>query len=125
MHTATMLMLIFAGGAVGATGRFLLVHLLEKRAGVAAWVGILLVNILGCLLIGVLAAVIPNDDLEGQALLLIGLMGGFTTFSTAMLDAWVLRMRCDLLPFLLTYIGTAIVGIPAAALGLQLGGGGG
>ena len=122
MNAATLLLLIFAGGAAGAVSRFHLVRLMERHAGLVAWLGILIVNVLGCLVIGILAAVISAEP-AAKALLITGLLGGFTTFSTAMLDAWILRLRCELELFLVAFIGTPLLGIPAAALGLAIGGG--
>ena len=123
MNLALILLLIFAGGAAGAMARFQLVRALERQAGFPAWFGIMCINIFGCLIIGILAAVLGTDQPAASALLLTGLMGGFTTFSTAMLDAWVLRLNCSLGGFFLVLLGTPLLGIPAAALGLLIGGG--
>ena len=123
MNLALILLLIFAGGAAGAMARFHLVRALETQARIPAWFGIMSVNILGCLGIGILAAVLGKDEPAASALLLTGLMGGFTTFSTAMLDAWILRLNCSLGGFFLVLFGTPLFGIPAAALGLWIGGG--
>ncbi|MBG80311.1 MAG: hypothetical protein CMJ39_06345 [Phycisphaerae bacterium] len=123
MDLALILLLIFAGGATGAIARFHLVRALEMQVRFPAWFGIMCVNIIGCLGIGILAAVLGKDHPAASALLLTGLLGGFTTFSTAMLDAWILRLNCSLGGFFLVLFGTPLFGIPAAAFGLWIGGG--
>ena len=72
------LMVIAVGGGVGAVGRYLL-------AGWTFPLGTLAVNVFGCLVIGVLGAVFGGPHLirqEYRLLLMVGLLGGFTTFST-------------------------------------------
>jgi CrcB protein len=46
------------------------------------------VNTVGCLAMGLALGCVVNDRVH--AFLLAGVLGGFTTFSTAMLDAWLL-----------------------------------
>ena len=87
MESASTHMLIALGGAMGASLRWGGVEL-ATRTRVPTWTAIMLVNVLGCLVLGVASAVVLTPDLE--AFLVGGLLGGFTTFSTAMLDAWVL-----------------------------------
>jgi CrcB protein len=75
---------IALGGSVGALARFGLAGWVQERAGFAFPWGTLVVNVLGSLLIGIsmrymeAARVAP----EVRALLLVGLLGAFTTFST-------------------------------------------
>ncbi len=74
------------GGFLGAMGRYGLSGIAQRWAG-SPWfpVGTLVVNALGCLLIGLLAGF---AEVRGglaparQALLLAGVLGGFTTFSS-------------------------------------------
>ena len=78
--------LIGAGGFVGAIMRYLVqgwVHDLLRNP----WFpyGTLAVNVIGCLLIGLLAGLVESRQLfgpEARGLLLVGLLGGFTTFPT-------------------------------------------
>ncbi len=82
-----MLLLLFvgAGGFLGAVMRYLVegcVHDLLRNP----WLpyGTITVNLVGCLLIGLLAGLAENRQVlgpEARAFLLIGLLGGFTTFS--------------------------------------------
>jgi CrcB protein len=75
--------LVAVGGAVGAVMRYWLSIAVARIAGVAFPVGTLIVNVLGCLAMGVLFAVIVErgQPAAWRALLMSGLLGGFTTFS--------------------------------------------
>ena len=67
------------GGAVGATGRWAVGELFPAEPGVWPW-ATLLVNVLGALAIGFAARGVERDSLR-WALLVTGVLGGFTTFS--------------------------------------------
>jgi CrcB protein len=85
MAALTPYLLIALGGAIGSVARALLNLLVTARAGELFPWGILTVNVVGCLLIGALAAVVERESL--RVLLMTGLCGGFTTFSAFSLDA--------------------------------------
>lgn len=77
--------LVTLGGGAGALLRMRLGGLVERFYGFGAFpFGTLCVNLLGCLLMGVLAAVLEKTHAFGaelRVLLITGLLGGFTTFS--------------------------------------------
>ena len=80
------LLLIAIGGAAGSVLRYLVSGVVQQGAGagVFPW-GTLAVNLLGCFAIGVLAELSESRgvlDAEMRGLLIVGLIGGFTTFST-------------------------------------------
>ncbi|GAA4526989.1 fluoride efflux transporter FluC [Amycolatopsis samaneae] len=83
-----VLLTIGAGGALGSLARYGLSVALPHARGAFA-VSTLLTNALGCLLIGVLMAVI-NATAQPHHLLRpflgVGVLGGFTTFSTFVVD---------------------------------------
>ncbi|HEY8619152.1 MAG TPA: fluoride efflux transporter CrcB [Dermatophilaceae bacterium] len=85
---ATVLAAIAAGGAVGASVRYLIGQTWPTPAG-AFPVSTLAINVLGCALIGVLMVLI-TDVWSRQRLLRpflgTGVLGGFTTFSTYTVD---------------------------------------
>ncbi len=78
------LLLIAAGGAVGALLRYAVHRALQSPTGLGFPIGTLVVNVLGCALIGVAAAWLasPTARPEARLLVITGLLGGFTTFST-------------------------------------------
>lgn len=91
-----LLVAIAAGGALGALGR----HYVSFHVG--AWVGhqfpwgTLAVNVAGGFALGVLAELMAlawSPSLELRALLTVGLLGGFTTFSTFSLETVLLMER--------------------------------
>ena len=91
MHYA----LVFLGGGVGAALRHA-VNLAAARLGFAFPIGTLAVNVLGCVLMGVLVAwfaLRPGIDQNVKLLLTTGLLGGFTTFSAFSLDSALLWQR--------------------------------
>jgi CrcB protein len=72
------------GGAIGTLLRFALSTLITGRSNsVFPW-GTFIVNLTGCFFIGILAglAIAANYTMNTRAFLFIGLLGGFTTFST-------------------------------------------
>lgn len=82
----TLALLVGAGGFVGSVLRYLVSGWVQQLAG-GHWLpyGTLTVNVLGCLAIGLLSGLAENLQVlspQTRALLLIGLLGGFTTFST-------------------------------------------
>jgi len=115
MDTVVQLGLVAGGGAVGASARWV-AGLLATRLRIAAWVAIMLVNAVGCLAIGLAAGTGVGPGLE--AFLLGGVLGGFTTFSTAMLDAWILWRTGRRGAATLCLLGTAAIAMIAVMLGL-------
>lgn len=81
-------LLVALGGAVGSVARWGLARALDRWGGVGGvGPGIVVVNVLGCLLIGVvLGTTSRGEPVVGSAgwrlLLATGVCGGFTTFST-------------------------------------------
>ena len=79
------LLLIAAGGGAGALLRYLVAGWGQKLTPGVFPLGTLLVNLTGCLAIGFLATVFTGPLLvreEYRVAILVGLLGGFTTFST-------------------------------------------
>ena len=109
---------IFIGGGAGSVLR----HLLSSRIG-AHW-GIMTVNILGAFCIGILFEWLGRKtDLrpEWRAFLMTGLLGGFTTFSTYMLDFGLLLNNNRSLEAVLYMLGSLVLGAGALFAGMTLG----
>ncbi len=73
------------GGAIGSVARYLLTGAVASRLNTTFPLGTLMVNVVGCVAIGMLMHValnLPQASPAVRALLITGLCGGFTTFST-------------------------------------------
>ncbi len=79
------LFLIALGGALGSVARFIFV---VATAQLISWfpLGVMLANVLGSFAIGVLFVVIAGTRTLLSPFLIVGFLGGFTTFSTYALD---------------------------------------
>ncbi len=87
---------VAAGGAIGASARYLLVGGLDRWLGAGFPMGTLAVNALGSFMLGVLievTALVWSPAPELRALLVVGVLGSFTTVSAFSLDALVLFER--------------------------------
>lgn len=81
----TKILLVALGGALGSSARYLLSGWIQQGYGVGFPMGTLTVNLVGCLLIGFLAPLLTGPWLvrdEYRVFILIGILGGFTTFSS-------------------------------------------
>ena len=90
------LLAVAIGGAAGSVARYLMLLAIMQWAGSRFPVGTIVVNVIGCTVMGVLselAALIWSPSPELRALLLVGVLGGFTTFSSFTLDIGVLVAR--------------------------------
>jgi CrcB protein len=107
------------GGAAGGPARAGLSLAIPTHAGQFPW-AILLINVLGSLLIGVLLAVVPSlpgGGLRVRALTVTGFCGGFTTWSTFMVGADQLIARGHVLAALGYLALSVVAGLAAVTLG--------
>ena len=84
-----MLLFIAAGGAFGAMARYLAISGIGAIVGMAFPYGTLVVNILGSFILGALVEILAltwSPSQEVRALLVVGVLGAFTTFSAFSLD---------------------------------------
>lgn len=93
--------IVGAGGFVGAIFRHELSGLVQRSAPIATFpYGTLVVNMLGCFLIGIAVGVIDSRQMtnpEFRSFILAGVLGGFTTFSTFGLESFALLREGDFL----------------------------
>lgn len=89
---------VAAGGAIGATARYLFnLQMLRAMGPNFPW-GTFGVNLIGSLIMGLLVGAFAlkfNASQEVRNFLMTGILGGFTTFSTFSLDAAVMIERHD------------------------------
>jgi CrcB protein len=89
-------LLVMAGGAVGSAGRYLVGKLTLGWFGPNyPWVGTLAVNLIGGFLMGVLVGTLARigGSEHTRLLLAVGMLGGFTTFSSFSLDTVLMIER--------------------------------
>ncbi|MFM2081918.1 MAG: hypothetical protein RL380_609 [Verrucomicrobiota bacterium] len=84
--------IIALGGALGSVGRFWLNGLVTARAGEGFPFGTLLINVIGSFVIGFIAA-LPGANESLRKFLMVGVCGGFTTFSAFSLQTLELTQR--------------------------------
>lgn len=118
------LLLVAAGGALGAGARHLVSGLFLRQFGSAWPWGTLVINASGSLLLGLLVGVLAFRGGEGQAqlrlLLGTGVLGGFTTFSAYSLETVQLIERGRLAPALVYALGSVALGVAGVFAGLWL-----
>ena len=109
------LLYVMVGGAVGSGARYLTGRAMTALLGAGYPFGTLAVNLVGGLLMGVLVGVLArNASPEGWRLLLgVGVLGGFTTFSTFSLDV-VTMIERGAPGLALGYILVSVIGSIAA-----------
>lgn len=123
VSTMQAILLISAGAALGANARYFLTAWAAARWGAAFPYGTLIINVLGSLGIGLvlgLAAARPGVGPAWQLLLVTGLMGGFTTFSTFSFDTYRLLGQGRPLEAVLNIAASVGLGLLATALGVAL-----
>jgi CrcB protein len=114
------LALTLAGAGVGSVLRYVLGGWVGHRMGPEFPWGTLAVNALGCLGLGLLEGTAPHD----RTLLLVlgsGLLAGFTTFSTLMLETANLAIAGERDRAFLNIVGTLALGLFAFSAGARAG----
>ena len=84
-----LIIAVAVGGAIGAVGRYLVSSIVVQQMGTQFPWGTLTVNIVGSLLMGILAETMKltwSPTPEIKAMLTVGILGAFTTFSAFSLD---------------------------------------
>lgn len=117
----TVLTVVLAG-AVGAMARYVLDYVIAARAPGPLPLGTFAVNVSGSLALGVLTGVAGRHGLEPalQTALAVGLLGGYTTFSTFAYETVRLLEEGAPGTAVVNALGSLAAGTGAAALGLLL-----
>ena len=118
------ILLVGLGGFLGSIARYKLGGLVLQLLGQERVLyGTFAVNVLGCLVVGLLAGIAERHELFGadtRLFLFTGLLGGFTTFSAFGLETVQLIRRDELGPAAMYVGGGVALGIAAVWLGLKL-----
>ena len=116
------ILLVGAGSCLGGILRYLVSLLVHSAKGGFPW-STFLVNIIGCLIIGLLWG-LTNRQTNASSLLnlflIVGFCGGFTTFSTFSKENLVLLQSGNYFVFALYSLGSISIGLAAVALGYAM-----
>jgi CrcB protein len=113
-------LLVAFGSGLGGAARLWVSTLVGRGAGTTFPWGTLAVNVLGCLAVGFLAALFePASPLhvrqDLRVLLVIGVLGGFTTFSAFSLEALLLIQRGAVAAATAYVVASVALGLLAAS----------
>lgn len=114
---------VAVGGALGAVVRYLLGNAVSKTIGSALPWGTFLINLSGCFAMGLLMTVIVERELLPAAwrlFLCVGLLGGFTTFSSFGYEALMLLLEGNLAAATSYAGGSVVLGMFAAGMGVLM-----
>ncbi|MHB8534088.1 MAG: fluoride efflux transporter CrcB [Sulfuricaulis sp.] len=115
---------IAAGGALGSVLRFWLSTWVHTLAGRGFPYGTLTVNVLGCLAMGFLLVLFVDrfsDNTVLRAGVLIGVLGGFTTFSSFSIETFNLIEQGAVFKAVLNMAGSLVLCVGATWIGVILG----
>ena len=117
------ILIVGVGSFAGGVLRYILSVGLSKLGRLWAFpIGIMVINILGCFLIGVLYGYFKSKattDPVLPLLLMTGVLGGFTTFSTFSFETVQLLQQNEWLKAALYVVGSVGVGVAACYLGMR------
>ncbi|ACI92040.1 CrcB protein [Afipia carboxidovorans OM5] len=116
-------LLIFVGGGIGASLRHAVNELCVRLFGLGFPIGTFLINITGSLVMGLIAGYLAFKGAAAQPwrlFVMVGLLGGYTTFSSFSLDAVTLYERGAWGAALGYVVGSVALGIIGLVAGLAV-----
>lgn len=114
---------VASGGAIGSLFRYWANVFVYKFFSPSFPFGTFFINVLGCFIIGVLYGISEKSELISsnvRLFLIVGICGGFTTFSTFSVESINLLRSREILYFFLNLGGQIVLGLMATVLGLVL-----
>ena len=117
------LLWVGAGGAVGAIARYTFGLWIAERLGTSFPWGTMAINITGSLVIGLILTVLTDKvvaDPAWRLLLVVGFLGGYTTFSSYTFEAMTLANSGEWIYALAYVLGSNVVGLLAVVLGAMV-----
>jgi CrcB protein len=114
-------LIVMAGGAVGSLARYVTGTAIMSRFGGRFPLGTLVVNATGCFLIGVVMTVLTREAAphpNWRLLLVVGFLGGYTTFSAFAYETFVAAQDGSPWTGLLNVVASVVVGYLAVWLGV-------
>ncbi|HWC53679.1 MAG TPA: fluoride efflux transporter CrcB [Chitinophagaceae bacterium] len=116
-------LLIGLGGGIGSIARYFCQKWIADTIQHPFPWGTFAVNVLGCFLIGVIYAIAERTTMlspQTRLLLITGLCGGFTTFSTFAFENMNLMRSGDITYAVLYIVASVLLGIGAVFAGIGL-----
>jgi CrcB protein len=115
--------MVAAGGAIGAVARYLIGKAMGSQADSSVPWHTLFVNVTGAFILGLLIAVAARHGWPAwwRPFVAVGILGGYTTFSTFSIESVELILRGHSATGLVYAFGSLAVGLIAAWLGLLAG----
>lgn len=117
------LLLIALGGAIGSVCRYGLSTIVQRSTSPFFPYGTFTVNVLGCLVFGIIMGAARERFVLGpseRAFLLIGILGGFTTFSTFGYETFALLQDGEFVRAAANAIGQVVFGLVALWAGYTI-----
>lgn len=112
---------VAVGGALGTLARYFGMIFIGRKLGTNFPWAVFVVNIVGSFTIGVVAelqALVLNNSEMVRAFMIVGVLGGFTTFSSFSLDTWLLVERGQISMAFVYAMGSVALGVAGLVLGL-------
>jgi fluoride exporter len=109
-----MIISVGAGGALGAIARYLVGMAISHHLPNHGWLATLSVNIVGCFVMGIMAAILiesPSVSPAVRSFVMIGFLGALTTFSSFALDIHILLDKQGFMAgsgYLITSVGLSL-----------------
>ncbi len=114
---------LIAGGILGTLARYFLSLLTHQVLGTAFPYGTVLVNLIGCFIIGFLTSISQEKcllDQNSRLLLIVGFCGAFTTFSTFMFETATLIKYGEIIKALFNVLISVFIGFLVFRAGVFL-----
>jgi fluoride exporter len=108
------LALVAIGGAIGSVSRYLLSTAVLRLSGSLFPVGTFVVNVVGCIAFGAIVGAGEHRVVlapEARAFLLVGVLGGFTTFSSYAFESFTLMQDGQIAAAAVNIVGQVTAGL--------------
>lgn len=123
MNEWATILALSVGGAIGVNARHYAGHWVSRWLGTSFPWHTFLINVSGSFAIGFLAMTLDQwlPHTRARLLVITGFLGGYTTFSAYSMETLLLWERGEPLRAGTYFLGSAVAGLAAVALGVALG----